>query len=130
MKENKLLNLAQEFAVEIIAVANVLRNKKEHSISDQIKRSGTSISANIAEESITPAANASTTSEKRCVIFLKVNPSIAPSTVAPPTPSAHSKTICIFLKKLPSLISMKPKFSRRCMKQLGTKISTSPFSTK
>lgn len=49
MKENKLLKLAQEFAVEIIAVANELRNKKEYSISDQIKRSGTSISANIAE---------------------------------------------------------------------------------
>ncbi len=49
MKDNKLLNLAQEFAVEIIAIANALRNKKEYSISDQIKRSGTSISANIAE---------------------------------------------------------------------------------
>ena len=49
MKDNKLLNLAQEFAVEIISVANELRNKKEYSISDQIKRSGTSISANIAE---------------------------------------------------------------------------------
>ena len=49
MKENKLLNLTQEFAVEIIAIANALRNKKEYSISDQIKRSGTSISANVAE---------------------------------------------------------------------------------
>ena len=49
MKDNKLLNLAQEFAVEIIAIANALRNQKEYSISDQIKRSGTSISANIAE---------------------------------------------------------------------------------
>ena len=49
MKENKLLSSAQEFAVEIIAIANALRNKKEYSISDQIKRSGTSISANIAE---------------------------------------------------------------------------------
>lgn len=49
MKDNKLLNLAQEFAVEIIIIANELRNKKEYSISDQIKRSGTSISANIAE---------------------------------------------------------------------------------
>ena len=49
MKENKLLMLSQEFAVEIINVANELRNKKEYSIADQIKRSGTSISANIAE---------------------------------------------------------------------------------
>ena len=49
MKDNKLLNLAQEFAVDIIIIANELRNKKEYSISDQIKRSGTSISANIAE---------------------------------------------------------------------------------
>lgn len=49
MKDNKLLNLAQEFAVGIIIIANELRNKKEYSISDQIKRSGTSISANIAE---------------------------------------------------------------------------------
>ena len=49
MKDNKLLNLAQEFAVDIIIIANELRNKKEYSISDQLKRSGTSISANIAE---------------------------------------------------------------------------------
>ena len=49
MKDNKLLNLSQEFGVEIIVLANELRNKKEYSISDQIKRSGTSISANIAE---------------------------------------------------------------------------------
>ena len=49
MKDIKLLNLSQEFAVEIIVLANELRNKKEYSISDQIKRSGTSISANIAE---------------------------------------------------------------------------------
>lgn len=49
MKDNKLLNLAQAFAVDIIVIANELRNKKEYSISDQMKRSGTSISANIAE---------------------------------------------------------------------------------
>ncbi len=49
MKENKLLNLSQEFAVNIIDLANTLKNIKEHSLADQIKRSGTSISANIAE---------------------------------------------------------------------------------
>ena len=49
MKENKLLTLSQEFAVDVIKLANDLRNNKELSLSDQIKRSGTSISANIAE---------------------------------------------------------------------------------
>lgn len=49
MKENKLLMLSQNFAVEIINLANELRNRKEYSIADQVKRSGTSISANIAE---------------------------------------------------------------------------------
>ncbi|MBE5736818.1 MAG: four helix bundle protein [Clostridiales bacterium] len=49
MKENKLLNLSQEFALKVIKLANNLRDKKEHSFADQIKRSGTSISANIAE---------------------------------------------------------------------------------
>ena len=49
MKDNKLLYLSQEFAIEMIVLANELRTKKEYSISDQIKRSGTSISANVAE---------------------------------------------------------------------------------
>ena len=49
MKENKLLTLSQEFAVEIIKISQLLKDKKEHSFADQIKRSGTSISANIAE---------------------------------------------------------------------------------
>ncbi len=49
MKENVLLTLSQEFAVEIIKLSQQLINKKEHSFADQIKRSGTSISANIAE---------------------------------------------------------------------------------
>jgi four helix bundle protein len=44
-----LLTLSQEFAVEIINLSKELKNKKEHAIADQIKRSGTSISANIAE---------------------------------------------------------------------------------
>ena len=34
MKDNKLLNLAQEFAVEIITLANKLRDENEYSISD------------------------------------------------------------------------------------------------
>ena len=49
MKENKLLMLSQEFAVEIIKIAQLLKDKKEYGFADQIKRSGTSISANIAE---------------------------------------------------------------------------------
>ena len=49
MKENKLLTLAQEFAVDIIQIAKELQAKKENSLADQIKRSGTSIGANIAE---------------------------------------------------------------------------------
>ncbi len=49
MKENKLLTLSQEFAVNIINFANLLKGKKEYSLLDQIKRSGTSISANISE---------------------------------------------------------------------------------
>ncbi|MBQ3235801.1 MAG: four helix bundle protein [Clostridia bacterium] len=49
MKENKLLTLSQEFAVEIIQLSQELKIKKENSFSEQIKRSGTSIPANIAE---------------------------------------------------------------------------------
>ena len=49
MKENKLLNIANDIAIDIIKVSNILKSKKEHSFADQIKRSGTSISANIAE---------------------------------------------------------------------------------
>lgn len=49
MKENVLLKLSQDFASEIVLLANDLRANKEFQICDQIKRSGTSISANIAE---------------------------------------------------------------------------------
>ena len=45
----KLLNIANDIAIDIIKVSNILKSKKEHSFADQIKRSGTSISANIAE---------------------------------------------------------------------------------
>lgn len=48
MRENKLLILSQEFAVDILNISKELK-KKENSFADQIKRSGTSISANIAE---------------------------------------------------------------------------------
>ena len=49
MKENILLQLSQEFAVDIIKVARILVSKGERGFADQIKRSGTSISANISE---------------------------------------------------------------------------------
>lgn len=49
MKENKILNLSQEFAVDVVKLANEIKIKKEFSLADQLKRSGTSISANIAE---------------------------------------------------------------------------------
>ena len=49
MKDNKLLQLSQEFAVHVIEISYVLKEKKEYSFADQLKRSGTSISANIAE---------------------------------------------------------------------------------
>ena len=49
MKENKLLQLAQEFAINIIEIADNLKAMGEKGFADQIKRSATSISANIAE---------------------------------------------------------------------------------
>jgi len=49
MKENKLLTMSQVFAVEIISLSNELKKLNENSFADQLKRSGTSISANIAE---------------------------------------------------------------------------------
>lgn len=49
MKENQLLRLSQEFAVDIIQVSQQLKEIKEYAFGDQLKRSGTSISANIAE---------------------------------------------------------------------------------
>jgi len=48
MKENKLLQISQSLAIDIIKLANNI-SIQEYSLADQIKRSGTSISANIAE---------------------------------------------------------------------------------
>jgi four helix bundle protein len=49
MKKNILLELAKEFSINIINIGNQLKIAKEYSILDQIKRSSTSIAANIAE---------------------------------------------------------------------------------
>jgi len=49
MKDNKLANMALEFATQIIELVKQLKNNHEFVISDQIGRSGTSIGANIYE---------------------------------------------------------------------------------
>ena len=49
MAESKLRNLSMDFAVSIISLVKYLKDSKEHIISNQIGRSGTSIGANIRE---------------------------------------------------------------------------------
>ena len=49
LKENKLMDLLMEFAVQIIGLVKYLKEQKESIISNQIGRSGTSIGANIRE---------------------------------------------------------------------------------
>lgn len=49
MKENKLVELSMDFAVDIINLAKHLKASRESIIHDQIGRSGTSIGANIHE---------------------------------------------------------------------------------
>lgn len=49
MKENKLVDLSMEFAVDIIELVKRLKTIHESIISNQIGRSGTSIGANIRE---------------------------------------------------------------------------------
>ena len=49
MKENKLADLAKDFASNIISLVGVLKDKHESIISNQIGRSGTSIGANFHE---------------------------------------------------------------------------------
>ena len=49
MKENKLVEMSKDFAVEIIQLVKSLKSKHETIISNQIGRSGTSIGANIHE---------------------------------------------------------------------------------
>jgi len=49
MKENKLADLSINFAIQIIELVKVLKDKKEIIISNQIGRSGTSVGANIRE---------------------------------------------------------------------------------
>lgn len=49
MKENKLVELSMDFAVDIINLVKQLKAKRETIIHNQIGRSGTSIGANIHE---------------------------------------------------------------------------------
>lgn len=49
MSESKLRNHSMDFAVQIINLVKVLKEKRETIISNQIGRSGTSIGANIRE---------------------------------------------------------------------------------
>lgn len=49
MAESKLRNLSMDFAVSIINLVKLLKEKRESIISNQIGRSGTSIGANIRE---------------------------------------------------------------------------------
>lgn len=49
MKENKLLQKSQNFAVDIIRLSEFLKSISQRNIADQIQRSATSIAANIAE---------------------------------------------------------------------------------
>ncbi len=49
MKENKLVDLSFDFAVEIVNLVKYLKSQHETIISNQIGRSGTSIGANIHE---------------------------------------------------------------------------------
>ena len=49
MKENKLVELSMEFAVDVINLVKFLKSNHESIISNQIGRSGTSIGANIRE---------------------------------------------------------------------------------
>lgn len=50
MKENKLVDLSKQFAIDIVRLCNDLKeNKKGSILSSQLLRSGTSIGANIHE---------------------------------------------------------------------------------
>jgi four helix bundle protein len=48
-KENMILNLSFEFAIEIIAFCDLLEEKRKYNMANQLFKSGTSIHANIKE---------------------------------------------------------------------------------
>ena len=48
-EENVILEQSYAFALEIIALAKVIRDKREYDLASQLWRSGTSIGANVEE---------------------------------------------------------------------------------
>ena len=48
-QDNVIVYKSKAFAVRIVKLSDYLRNKKEFVISDQVKRSGTSVGANVRE---------------------------------------------------------------------------------
>ena len=49
MKENIIIDLTYQFALDVMAVAKPLREKKEFELASQLWRAGTSIGANVEE---------------------------------------------------------------------------------
>lgn len=49
MKENALITLSKQFAVDIITLCTAIKERSKNVLSDQLLRSGTSIGANIHE---------------------------------------------------------------------------------
>lgn len=49
MKENALITLSKQFAVDIITLCTAIKERNKNVLSDQLLRSGTSIGANIHE---------------------------------------------------------------------------------
>ena len=49
MKENLIVSLTYQFALDVMSVAKTLREKKEFELASQICRAGTSIGANVEE---------------------------------------------------------------------------------
>jgi len=49
MKENLIVSLTYQFALDVMSVAKTLREKKEFELASQLWRAGTSIGANVEE---------------------------------------------------------------------------------
>lgn len=48
-QENLIVDLSYQFALEIVAAARLMRERKEYDLASQLWRSGTSIGANVEE---------------------------------------------------------------------------------
>jgi len=49
LKQDRLSELSMEFAIEIVKLSQMLENRREYVLSRQIRKSGTSIGANVRE---------------------------------------------------------------------------------